>query len=146
LIKSRNFWLLAPSLFILSFAITTLFFYQFAIADFKGWNAEWIAAGLTAFAITGSIATLAAGPLIDKYTAKKFFPFYLIPFLFGLMCIWLLQTPIIIMVYMILMGVSAGFGNAVVSALQVEFFGTAYIGTVRSLFASIMVLSSALGP
>jgi hypothetical protein len=37
------------------------------------------------------------------------------------------------MVYMVLMGASAGFGNAIVAALQVEFFGTSYIGTVRSL-------------
>jgi MFS family permease len=146
LIKSKNFWILAPNLAMLSFAITTLFFYQFAIAEHKGWNMEWMAAGLTAFAIAGSLATLAAGPLIDKYSAKKFFPFYLIPFLLALMCISLLDSPIIIIVYMIMMGVSAGFGNATVAALQVEFFGPVYIGTVRSLFASIMVLSSALGP
>src|SRR5690606_7461385 len=36
LLKSRKFWLLAPNLGILSFAITTLFFYQLAIADYKG--------------------------------------------------------------------------------------------------------------
>src|SRR5690606_7756286 len=34
LLKSRNFWLLAPNLGILSFAITTLFFYQLPIADY----------------------------------------------------------------------------------------------------------------
>ncbi|MEX2593847.1 MAG: MFS transporter [Anditalea sp.] len=146
LIKSKNFWLLAPNLAMLSFAITTLFFYQFAIAEYKGWDMEWMAAGLTAFAVAGSLATLAAGPLIDKYSAKKFFPFYMIPFLAALVSIWLFDSPIIIMVYMVLMGVSAGFGNATVAALQVEFFGPVYIGTVRSLFASIMVLSSALGP
>src|SRR5690606_40818523 len=77
LLKSRKFWLLAPNLGILSFAITTLFFYQLAIADYKGWDIEWMAAGLTAFAIAGSLATLIAGPLIDKYSAGKFFPYYL---------------------------------------------------------------------
>src|SRR5690606_3278458 len=120
LLKSRKFWLLAPNLGILSFAITTLFFYQLAIADYKGWDIEWMAAGLTAFAIAGSFATLMAGPLIDKYSAKKFFPFYLFPFLLALVFIWKFDSPYIIMVYMILMGISTGFGNAIVAALQVE--------------------------
>jgi len=146
LLKSRKFWLLAPNLGILSFAITTLFFYQLAIADYKGWDIEWMAAGLTAFAIAGSLATLIAGPLIDKYSAGKFFPYYLIPFLVALVFVWQVDAAYIIIVYMVLMGLSTGFGNAILAALQVEFFGTASIGTVRSLFASVMVLSSALGP
>jgi len=145
-IKSWNFWILAPNLSILSFALTTLFFYQIAIADYKGWSMEWMAAGLTAFAIAGSLCTLTVGPLIDKYSAKKFFPFYMIPFLLALVLVWLIDSPYILMVYMVLMGASAGSGNAIVAALQVEFFGTTYIGAVRSLFASIMVLSSAIGP
>lgn len=146
LLKSRKFWILAPNLGILSFVITTLFFYQLSIADYKGWNIEWMAAGLTAFAVAGSVATLMAGPLIDKYSAKKFFPYYLLPFLVGLVFVWRVDAAYIIMVYMVLMGLSTGFGNAILAALQVEFFGTASIGTVRSLFASVMVLSSALGP
>ncbi|WP_332914469.1 hypothetical protein [Algoriphagus boritolerans] len=49
-------------------------------------------------------------------------------------------------VYMLLMGLSVGFGSAILAALQVEFFGKKYIGSVRSLFTSMMVLSSAVGP
>src|SRR5690606_42007552 len=66
-------------------------------------------------------------------------------FLLALVFVWLIDSPYILMVYMVLMGASAGSGNAIVAALQVEFFGTTYIGAVRSLFASIMVLSSAIG-
>ncbi|MDN3690338.1 MFS transporter [Cyclobacterium jeungdonense] len=146
IMKSRTFWLLAPNLFVLSFTVTGLFFYQFAIADFKGWTLEWMAVGLTFYAISGSMAILFAGPLIDKYTARKFFPFYLIPFLLAILCIWLFSDPLVIFPYMILMGASAGFGNAIVSALQVELFGAGFIGKVRSIFASVMVLSSAVGP
>jgi MFS family permease len=57
-----------------------------------------------------------------------------------------MQSPWTVFLYMVLMGTSAGFGKATVAALQVEFFGTTYIGTVRSMFASLMVLSSAFGP
>ena len=130
----------------LSFTVTGLFFYQFAIAEFKGWTLEWMAVGLTFYAIAGSMAILFAGPLIDKYTARKFFPFYLIPFLFAILFIWLFGDQLVIFPYMIMMGASAGFGNAIMSALQVELFGATFIGKVRSIFASIMVLSSAVGP
>ncbi|WP_162415379.1 MFS transporter [Cyclobacterium roseum] len=146
IMKSRTFWLLAPNLFVLSFTVTGLFFYQFAIAEFKGWTLEWMAVGLTFYAISGSLAILFAGPLIDKYTARKFFPFYLIPFLLAILFIWIFSDPLVIFPYMILMGASAGFGNAIVSALQVELFGAGFIGKVRSIFASVMVLSSAVGP
>lgn len=130
----------------LSFTVTGLFFYQFAIAEFKGWTLEWMAVGLTFYAIAGSLAILFAGPLIDRYTARTFFPFYLIPFLLAILFIWVFNDPLVIFPYMILMGASAGFGNAIVSALQVELFGAGFIGKVRSIFASVMVLSSAVGP
>ena len=146
IMRSKAFLLLAPNMFVLSFTITGLFFYQFAIADFKDWSLNWMAVGLTFYAIAGSVAILFAGPLIDKYTARRFFPFYLIPFLVAIVFIWVFPQSWVIFPYMIFMGVSAGLGNAIMSALQVELFGASYIGKVRSLFASIMVLSSAVGP
>jgi MFS family permease len=146
ILKSKSFWTLAPNVFVLSFTVTGLFFYQFAIADFKGWSLEWMAMGLTAYAIAGSVAILFAGPLIDKYTAKVFFPFYLIPFLLGIFSIWFLDFRFAVFIYMTLLGLSAGFGGALKSALQVEFFGTRSIGSVRSIFTSLMVMSTAIGP
>ncbi len=146
IMKSKAFWLLAPNIFFIPFAITGLFFYQFAIVEFKGWNQGIIAGGLTAFAMASAFSILTAGPLIDKYRARAFFPFYLIPYFISLMVIWLVPNVWAMYVYMVFMGLSVGFGSATVAALQVEFFGQKYIGTVRSLFTSIMVLSSAVGP
>lgn len=146
IMKSKAFWLLAPNIFFIPFAITGLFFYQFAIVEFKGWNLGLVATGLTAYALASAFSILTAGPLIDKYRAKTFFPFYLIPYFFALLSLWLIPNSWAMYVYMVLMGLSVGFGNATVAALQVEFFGKKYIGTVRSLFTSIMVLSSAVGP
>lgn len=68
------------SLFLLP--LLAFFFYQIAIVDFKGWSDGIVAAGLSIYAIAGALSTLMAGPLIDKYRAKAFFPWYLIPFFF----------------------------------------------------------------
>ncbi|WP_232835036.1 MFS transporter [Pleomorphovibrio marinus] len=146
IIKSPQFLLLAPNLFIFSFVVTALFFYQFAIADFKDWSLQRMALGLTFYAVAGSLAIIVAGPLIDRYSARRFFPFYLIPFFLGVMAVWLVDAKWAIFPYMILMGASSGAGNAIMSAIQVELFGTKNIGKVRSVFASLMVLSSAIGP
>ena len=146
IMKSKAFWLLAPNIFFIPFAITGLFFYQFPIVEYKSWSTGLVAAGLTTYALASAFSILTAGPLIDKYSAKAFFPFYLIPYFFALAAIWLIPATWGMYVYMILMGLSVGFGSATVAALQVEFFGKKYIGTVRSLFTSIMVLSSAVGP
>jgi len=146
ILRSKPFWLLAPNIFFVPFAITGLFFFQFSIVEYKGWGIEFIALGLSSYAIASTISILTAGPLIDRYSAKTFFPFYLFPFLCALIVIYLVDRQWGIFAYMVLMGLSTGFGNATVAALQVEFFGQTYIGTVRSLFTSIMVLSSAVGP
>lgn len=146
IIRSKEFWLLAPNVFFIPFATTGLFFYQISIVEFKGWSEGIVAAGLSVYAIAGSSSILSAGPLIDKYRAKTFFPWYLIPFLFAILGLWVISKEWSMVVYMALMGISVGFGSAILAALQVEFFGKKYIGSVRSLFTSMMVLSSAVGP
>lgn len=146
IVRSKEFWLLAPNVFFIPFATTGLFFYQLAIVDFKGWSAGLVAAGLTSFALAGAISILSAGPLIDRYRARTFFPYYLIPFLLAILGIWLIPYTWSMFVYMIFMGLSVGFGSAILASLQVEFFGKKSIGSVRSLFTSMMVLSSAVGP
>lgn len=48
--------------------------------------------------------------------------------------------------YMGLLGATMGLAGTIKSALWAEFFGRDMIGTVRSLFSSIMVLSTAVSP
>ncbi|NIT61761.1 MAG: MFS transporter, partial [Aliifodinibius sp.] len=48
--------------------------------------------------------------------------------------------------YMLLIGVTMGMGSNIKSALWAELYGTDIIGTIRSVFSSLMVLSTALCP
>jgi hypothetical protein len=48
--------------------------------------------------------------------------------------------------YMAMAGVSSGLGGPVKTALQSEIYGVRYLGTVRSLFSSLLIVSTALGP
>ena len=57
-----------------------------------------------------------------------------------------LPYALIVPVYLGLAGMSVGFGAPVKSAFLVEAFGTAHLGSIRSVFATLGVLSTAACP
>lgn len=146
ILGDRRFYIIAPNIFTIGFLITTLFFYHLPIADFRSWSQSWMAGSLMVFALSGSLSGLIAGPLVDKLSAKRMFPFYFIPFLVGILILYYWQSKWAAPAYLLFAGISVGFGNTIKNAIQAEFFGTASIGAVRSLFTPIMVISTAAGP
>lgn len=146
LFGERRFWLILPAVLIPPFWATGLFLYQVSIAEQLGWTAAIIATAFIFFAGTRILSSLSIGPLIDKFSAKQIFPYYILPL--GLGLVFALFHPGIwsAFVYMALIGMTMGFGNSTKSALWAELYGEDMIGTVRSLFASIMVFSTALSP
>jgi MFS family permease len=145
-LRSRYFRLIAPAVFILPMISTGLFFYQVALAEFKGWTAEWIALCFMCFAIASSTCMLIGGALVDRWTARNLFPFYLVPYLLGILILFSSDQPWIVPLYLTLLGITTGFGSTIKNAVMAELFGAASMGTVRSLFGTLMVLSSAVGP
>lgn len=142
----RAFWIIAPNVFLMGFVNTAVFFYQVSIGQSKGWSTEWVAGSLAAFALASGLSMFVAGPLVDRFTAKKLFPFYFTPYLLGLVLFGTFNMPLIYPVALFLMGLSNGAGSTIKSALQAEIFGTTFLGSVRSLFTVLMVVSTALGP
>ncbi|MFO7977970.1 MAG: MFS transporter [Bacteroidales bacterium] len=146
IIRSPYFFLYAPTVFMVGFMMTSLFFYQTFIADFKGWTVEWMAGTILAYAISSFLTSIAAGPLIDKYSAARLFPFTLFPMAIGLLVLISSSSPAITPVYWLLVGITAGLNSPLVSALYAETYGTRSLGAVRSIFTFVMVVSTALGP
>ena len=89
---------------------------------------------------------LFTGPLVDKYSAHKVFPFFLIPMILGFFVGGQFSSTWASFAYMGLFGATFGMAGTVKSALWTEMFGMNMIGTVRSLFSSIMVVSTAASP
>jgi len=146
IINDRRFWLILPAILIPPFWATALFLYQISIAEELGWTAAIIASAFIFFAIARIISSLGIGPVIDKLSAIKIFPFYIIPLGAGVMVAYYHPGVWSAFLYMALVGMTLGFGNSTKSALYAELYGEKIIGTVRSLFASIMVFSTALSP
>jgi MFS family permease len=146
ILKSSTFWLLAPSIFIIAFLNTAIFFYQIPLGTSKGWEPEWIAGSIGAFALASASMMLVAGPLVDRFSAKKLFPFFMLPYLLGLTVLLSFDSHWIYPISLLLMGSSNGLGSTIKNAVQAEMFDVRFLGSVRSLFSALMVLSTAMGP
>lgn len=146
ILKDRRTYFILPATLIPPFWVTGLFLYQIAAADELGWSASLIATAFISFAIMRILFSIISGPLIDRFTACKLFPFYLIPILLGLLSAVNFSTNWSAFVYLGMIGVTMGFGSTMKSALLAEMYGSERIGTVQSLFTTFMVFSTASSP
>ncbi len=141
-----RFYLLLPAVLLPAFWITGLFLYQVSIAEQLGWSATLIASAFVAFAGARIISSLGVGPIIDKLSARQLFPYYMLPIGGGFLIAYFHPGLWSAFAYMFLLGVTMGFGSNLKSALWAEMYGEESVGTIRSLFSSLMVFSTALSP
>ncbi len=146
LLKKKVFFILMPVSFALSFTITAVFFYQYVVVEDKGWSVSLYASFFTAYAITRVVFSILGGVLVDKYTGKRMFRVYLIPFTIGLIPFALSNNILGALAFLLLAGISVGMAGTIKSAVLAEIFGVEKLGTIRSVFTMFMVLSTALGP
>lgn len=146
LLKTKAFYILMPVSFALSFTITAVFFYQYVVVEDKGWSVSLYASFFTVYALIRVVFSIFGGVLVDKFSGRKMFRFYLIPFTLGLLMFAFIDSIFGALSFLILAGISVGMAGTVKSAVLAEVFGTEKLGTIRSVFTMFMVLSTALGP
>ncbi|KJE33794.1 MFS transporter [Thalassospira sp. HJ] len=146
LFKSLYVWFCMPMLAAPPLIMTALFFHQGAIASHKGIELGWFAAGFTVFAITSVLGAFGSGPLIDKHSARRLFPWHLIPMMVGIVILAMTNTPWVILIYMGLVGITVGFATTLRTAIIPELVPLDEIGAIRSTLTAVMVLASAMGP
>lgn len=146
LLKKKVFFILMPVSFALSFTITAVFFYQYVVVEDKGWSVSLYASFFTVYALIRVVFSIFGGVLVDKYSGKKMFRVYLIPFTLGLIPFAFFDSIFGALAFLVLAGISIGMAGTVKSAVLAEVFGTEKLGTIRSVFTMFMVLSTALGP
>ena len=145
-LRHGAFYLLLPAVLAPPFINTALFFHHLVLADVKGWSAAWITGNYWVFALGTVLALLAAGPLIDRITAVRVLPGFLVPMTLGLLVIWGFDQAVWALPYLFLLGLTGGIAFTALTALWAEVYGVRHLGAIRSLVASLQVLSSALGP
>lgn len=146
LFRDKCFYLLAVNAVAVPFLATGLFFYQSALAAYKHWDVEWLSFCFLGFALGRTVFSLLSGHLIDKYSAVKLLPLYLMPFLSGLTVLLIVDHVYAGFLYLFLTGVTVGLGGPIKIAAVTEIYGSEYLGGVRSVFATLMVLGTAISP
>jgi MFS family permease len=128
------------------FMMTGLFFHQLAIAESKGWSVELLAASFPAFAAATVVSSLVTGVLVDRWGPGRVLPAFVWPLVAGLMVVAFIDHPFSAPLYLFLGGLTTGASTVLISAAWADTFGVRHLGKVRSITASLTVLSTAIAP
>ena len=145
-LKDWRFYLLLPAFVFLPFFITGIFIHQNLVAAAKGWSLEWMATCFIGYGIARIGMVLLGGMLIDRFTAKTLFVVYLLPMAGGLLLLNSGNHPVLGILYMILLGVTASLSSLTGVAIWAELYGVKNLGAIKSMVTTLMVVSTALGP
>jgi MFS family permease len=146
MVSEGRFYLLLPAVVAPSYISTALFFHHLTLAESKGWSGLWVTGNYWIYALCSVITSLITGPLIDRFSAARVVPFYLVPTIAGLLLLVPAQNPIWVIPYMMLIGINTGIYFTAISALWAELYGAKHLGAIKSLAGSFGVFASALGP
>lgn len=145
-LRDPKFYMIVPGLVFLPFFITGIFIHQNLLAEARGWTMEWMASCFVGFGLARITTNLVAGALIDSFSARRVFIYYLLPLGAGLTILLLGNHRWLAMGYMILAGVTSSLSGLTSASLWAEIYGVRHLGAIKSMAATLMVLSTALGP
>ena len=146
IMKKRNFWIIAFPTFFFSMTLTGFFFYQYLLAEERMWPMEWYAACFAGFGIAKLVFIIFGGTLIDRFSGRKLFPFFVIPAFPGFLVLAYATSVFSPLLFLPLIGITIGLSGVITSAVIAEVYGVANIGKIRSLFTVLMVVGAAAGP
>ena len=128
------------------FLITGIFINQIYLFESTGWGINFLAPSFTAYAIFTVISLQVSGYLIDKFSALKVLPFYLIPMILGFIFSITFKFTLSPVLFFVLIAVTNGTANVLITSTWSEMYGTKFLGAIRSVTISLMVFSTSLSP
>lgn len=145
-LRDPHFYLVLPAVLLTPFTVTGLFFHQAHVADSRGWSLGLFASAFTVYAATSVAGTLLAGPLIDRFGARRLLPLFLVPLGAALLLLAGSSHAAAAFGFMTGAGLTAGTGLTLLGALWAEMYGVLHLGAIRSLVWALVVGASALAP
>ena len=146
MLKSWVFWAAVPGLMTSPMITTTLFFHQVHLVEIKNWELSTYVLFIPGYSTATLLSLYLVGYLVDKFSTKIILPFFLFPLVSGLLLLSIATSYFELLLILILFGLSAGAYIVVYGTFFPEFFGSLYLGSVRTVGVTIMVFSSAIGP
>ena len=145
-LKDIRFYQIIPGLLASPLIVTGVFFHQIHLIETKSWTFKLLASSYPFFALSVTGFTFGAGWIVDKFSTVHLLRFFLLPLAFGLLLIASTDNSYTAPVFMILIGASTGAATIVLGSLWVELYGIDYLGSIRSMCFSMVVLSTSISP
>lgn len=146
MLRDPGFYLVLPATLVTPFVITALLFHQATIAELQGWPLVTVSRAFIGFALGHFASLFLAGPLIDRWGAKRSLPLALLPLLGGLLVLGLSNAGWTPYLYLVLTGATLGVVNTAAGAFWPERYGVRHVGAIRSVSQAVMVFSTAVAP
>jgi MFS family permease len=135
-----------PMVLASSFIITGFFFHQGRLVEEKGWDLAWWATCFVAYALSRAFALLAVGTVIDRIGAVRVLPAYGMPLALAMLGLMLTDAAWVVPVFLVLLGLAAGMGATLLTALWMELYGPERLAEIRATAASGSVIASGVAP
>ncbi len=145
-LREPSLWFRVPAMLAPSFVFTGLIFHQVALVEAKGWDMTVWAGSYLVFALASFSAVMVSGPLIDRFSARRLLKFALSPLALSCAVLWAGTGPWTIPLFMVFMGLSAGFIHILLGTLWAELYGLSHLGAIRALGQAAMVFSTGVAP
>ncbi len=128
------------------FVLTGLFYYQPQMAKEKGWTLSWIAGSFAAFAVARAASTTVVGYLVDRWSAKKLYPGYVIPLSLSLVVLLMTNSLWSAPVFLAFAGVAVGASGTIILSLWAERYGLRELARAHGTGTAVSVIATALAP
>ena len=145
-LRDPIFWLCLSGVLAPGFIGTTVFFHQVYLSELRGWAPEVFASSFIVMSSMTIVFALVAGQLIDRFSAIRVLPSFLLPLAASCLVLATTQSPWGAYAFMALMGISYGFSSTLFGALWPELYGAGHLGSIRAVIVAMMVLATAMGP
>ena len=145
-LRDIRFYQIIPGLLASPFIVTGVFFHQIHLIETKLWSISLLGSSYPLFALSVTGVTFASGWIVDRFSTVHLLRIFLLPLALGLMLIASTDSVYAFPLFMILVGASTGSATVVISALWAELYGIGYLGSIRSMCFSMVVLSTSISP
>jgi MFS family permease len=145
-IRSWTFWVLMPGILAPPFIGTCIFFHQVHISEVRGFPLATMALGFPVYAAMVVATSFLSGFVIDRIGPTRVLPFLLLPLAVAIPVLSLPGGVSIWFLTLIGTGLSQGVMITMMGAMWPTLYGTRWIGSIKALSTSLMVVSTAVGP
>ena len=116
------------------------------MAEQKHWNAEWITVCFIGYALFNLGSSFFTGYLTDRYKPVTLLAFNTLPLIAAFTILLLFEGSWTALPFLCFAGMSNGFNQNLENSVLTEVYGIRNLATVKSLYTTLTIIASALGP